>query len=256
MRLPSSVWVPLVGLVLAAVACGADNDSSDASNESGDGNGDGTPGGSSGGSGGGGGSFGGGTGGSGGGGLPPEQETNQTFELPHAGEHYVYVANPDTDNVAVIDAATLGIHVVEAGDEPTFLQTLAGKDAAIVLNVGSSDATIIRTAGGVSRTSRVSVKPGSNAIAVSPDGTHAVVYFDPTHSSGRGREGSFQDVTLIRLADGADSSTPVTVGFRPSVVSFQEDGSRAFVVTEDGVSILDFARIESSGGGIAPTVSV
>src|SRR6185312_1609275 len=77
--------------------------------------------------------------------LPPETETNATFELPHAGEHYVYVANPDSNTVAVIDATTLSIQTVEAGAKPRFLQTLAGNDAAIVLNVDSHDATIVRT---------------------------------------------------------------------------------------------------------------
>jgi hypothetical protein len=248
----------LLGLALVAAACGADDNDS----------GDGFDRGSAGDPGGSGGTFAGvgggagfgntaGAGGSGGGGLPPEVETNESFELPHAGEHSVYVANPETDNVAVIDAASLGIHVVEAGDEPTFLQTLAGKDAAIVLNVGSADATIIRTAAGVSITSRVSVKPGSNVIAVNPTGSHAVVYYDPNHSSSGSRKGSFQDVTLIALKEGGrDASIPVTVGFRPSAVFFQENGTRAFVVTEDGVSVLDLAKMEQSGGGIAKTVAV
>jgi hypothetical protein len=246
-----------VGALALAVACG--NDDNDAGSE-GDGRdfeGRGGSGGSGLGAGGTGGGNSPGAGGGGGtGGLPPEVETNASFELPHAGTHSVYVANPETDNVAVIDAASLGIHVVEAGDEPTFLQTLAGTDAAIVLNVGSNDATIIRTAAGVSRTSRVSVKAGSNVIAVSPSGTHAVVYYDATHSSRGSRKGSFQDVTLIALAPSKDASIPVTVGFRPSAVFFQDDGARAFVVTEDGVSILDLARIQQSGGGIARTVAV
>src|SRR5687767_6793138 len=100
------MWVTAAFAAAAAVACGADDASMGGSSDEGN--------------------FGGGTGGSGSGpigaggsnsglggsgGLPPEVEVNADFELPHAGEHYVYVANPETDNVAVIDAATLQIDV-------------------------------------------------------------------------------------------------------------------------------------------------
>lgn len=187
--------------------------------------------------------------------LPDEVETNVEFELPHAGDRYVYAANPESDSVAVIDSETLGIQTVEAGDGPTFLQTLGGTDAAVVLNVGSDDATIIRTKNGVSTTTSVDVQPGSNAIAVSKDGRHAVVYFNADHRSV-GSTGSFQDLSVLTLDADGDLSTGMTVGFRPSQVSFSEDGKFAFVVTEDGTSILDFAQIKKGGAGIANTVSL
>jgi YVTN family beta-propeller protein len=187
-------------------------------------------------------------------GVPPEKETTTTFELPHAGERFVYVANPDSNTVAVIDAKSLSIQTVEAGAKPRFLQTLAAKDAAIVLNVDSHDATIVRTAeSGASTTTKVDVERGSNAIAVSPDGKHAIVYYDATLSKPGEADGSLQDVTVITLGD-TDTSIGMSVGFRPSLVTFSDDGKRAFVVTEDGVSILGFAEIEKSGAGIARTV--
>src|SRR6185295_8314919 len=45
-----------------------------------------------------------------------------------------------------------------------------------------------------------------------------------------------------------------TVGFRPSDVTFAADGSSAFVITEDGVSVLRFADLH--GPSVAPLVSV
>lgn len=185
--------------------------------------------------------------------LPPEQEVSADFELPHAGENYVYAANPEADSIAVIDAETLAIHTLEAGDEPRFLQTLAGRDKAIVLNVGSHDATVVTTTAGTSTAETVSVQPGANAIAVAPDGRHAVVYFDARYRSGSAESGSFQDVAVLTLEPSA-KSVSMTVGFQPSAVSFSSDGSRAFVVTESGVSILDFEQIDRSGPTIAPTV--
>lgn len=188
------------------------------------------------------------------GGLPQEVERTTSFELPHAGERFVYAANPDSNTVAVIDATTLSIQTVEAGARPRFLQTLAGKDAAIVLNVDSHDATILRTTAAGSTTTKVDVERGSNAIAVSADGKHAVVYFDAAIKKREDDEGSLQDVTVVTLDEAGDTSTNMSVGFRPSQVAFSDDGARAFVVTEDGVSLLDFAAIEAKGGGIARTI--
>jgi YVTN family beta-propeller protein len=188
--------------------------------------------------------------------LPPETEAKASFQLPQAGQHYVYVANPDGDTVAVIDAATLAIQTVEAGDQPRYLQTLAGTDSAVVLNVGSNDATIIRTANGVSTTTSVKVQQGSNAIAVAPDGKHAVAYFDETLASPTDQPGSFQDLTVVSLDAAGDTSTPMTVGFRPSAVFFSDDGTKGFVVTQAGVSVLDFADIEKNGASIAQTIAL
>ncbi|HVW26975.1 MAG TPA: hypothetical protein VHC69_16520 [Polyangiaceae bacterium] len=185
-------------------------------------------------------------------GLPPEMETTASFELPQAGQHFVYAANTDSDTVAVIDATKLTIQIVPAGDQPTFLQVLAGADAAIVLNVGSNDATIVRTdPSGASRTSSVLVKPGSNAIAVAPDGNHAVVYFDSSMPSASTTPGSPQDVTVISLSPGGDTYNDMSIGYHASRLFFSSDSARAFVVTDDGVSILDFAAIDEKAAGVS-----
>lgn len=196
------------------------------------------------------------SGGVGGGTLPPEAEVAAPIERPQAGQNYVYAVNPDSDTVAVIHATTLAIHTVEAGDDPRYLQTLAGEDRAIVLNAGSDDATIIRTTNGTSTTQTVDVMRGANAIAVAPDGKHAVVYFDVARRSGPARTGSFQDVTVLDLSGEQAVSVGMTVGFQPSAVQFSEDGNSAFVITEDGVSIIDFVNLDYTTGSIAPTVAV
>lgn len=187
--------------------------------------------------------------------LEDEEEVVVQFELPSAGERYVYAANPDNNSVAVIDSQTLAIQSVEAGDKPTFLQSLGGRDAAIVLNVNSDDATIVRTENGASRTSEVDVVAGSNAIAVAPDGGAAVVYFNVDLRS-TGSSGSFQDLSVVLLEEGNDRSVGMTVGFRPRAVYFSDDSKRAFVVTEDGVSILDFDEIREQGSHIATTIAL
>jgi YVTN family beta-propeller protein len=201
-----------------------------------------------------------GTGGSGSGAAdpvipPPEMEERRSFEAPQAGARYVYVANPRRDTVAVIDSTNLAIRSIQVGDTPTYLQTVPGKDLALVINVGSRDVTILRTDATGTRTSTVPVVPGTNALSISADGQHVVAWYQsPTRpGASGGAPGSFQDVSLITLG-AQDQSVGLTVGFRPSDVSFAADGSAAFVVTEDGVSVLRFANIK--GPSVAPLVPV
>ena len=202
----------------------------------------------------------GGAGGSGGSGgapmLPPEVEVRLDFELPQASESYVYAANPEGGTVSIIDAESRHIQTLETGERPTFLRTLAGTDDAIVLNVGSDDATIIRNPDGRATTSNVAVVRGANAIAVAPDGKHAVVYFNASFSTAGNASGSLQDVSVLKLERGDDKVIDMTVGFRPRDVFFAQDGSAAYMVTEDGISVLDFGDVEASGSGFAPKISL
>jgi YVTN family beta-propeller protein len=185
---------------------------------------------------------------------PPEMEERRSFETPRAGARYVYVANPKRDTVAVIDSTNLAIRSIQVGDTPTYLQTVPGKDIALVINVGSHDLTILRTETSGTRTSTVPVVPGVNALSISPDGQHVVAWYQsPLTGNGGGAPGSFQDVSLITLGE-KDQSVGLTVGFRPSDVAFAADGSAAFVITEDGVSVLRFADIK--GPALAPLVPV
>ncbi|KAF0168777.1 MAG: hypothetical protein FD160_3980, partial [Caulobacteraceae bacterium] len=154
-----------------------------------------------------------------------------------------------------INAETLTIHTLEAGVRPTYLKTLAGSDDAIVLNAGSDDATVIRSPD-APKTSTVPVVRGANSIGVAPDGKHAIAWFDSSAPGTISGSGSFQDVTVIALAAGNDHAVDMTVGFRPRAVMFSADSTEAYVVNEDGVSILDFADVDASGSNIAPLVTL
>jgi len=179
------------------------------------------------------------------------------LQLPQASENYVYAVNPEAGTVAVIDARTQAITTVKTGNRPTYLRTLDGTDDAIVLNVGANKASVIRNREGGPTKTDLAVTAGANAIAVAPDAKHAVVYYNSSYSSAGQPVGSYQDVSVLTLsADGdADRAVSMTVGFRPRDVYFSSDGKRAFVITEDGVSVLDFAELAKSGAGIAKLVS-
>ncbi len=186
--------------------------------------------------------------------LPPEMEEVRAFELPQAGARYVYVANPRRDSVAVIDSRTLAIQTVEAGDGPTHVATIPGRDVALVVNVNAHSLSVLRTVDGQTRGTQLPVVRGANAIAVAPNGQHAVVWLDTNRPNQGVPAGSFQDVTLLTLTEGMERAVQLSVGFRPLDVVFAQDGSAAFVVTEDGISILRFADI--TGPTIVPGVSL
>src|SRR5262249_9661433 len=68
--------------------------------------------------------------------------------------------------------------------------------------------------------------------------------------------GSFQDVTVVALAPGAEHAVNLTVGFRPRSVQFDAPGNRAYVITQDGVSMIDLGYTTSHGPMIVPPIPV
>jgi DNA-binding beta-propeller fold protein YncE len=189
-------------------------------------------------------------GGAGDGGTYVPPETEYEYGPPASGERYVYVALSDQDSVARIDSETLDILTVNVGDRPGFLITAPGQDVAVVLNEGSSTVSILRTEAGVNTTITLPTPPHFNRLAMGPLGQHAVAYFELDAPETQGI-GSFQDVTIITLIPGSEGVVDVSVGFRPREVHFAPDESAAYVVTEDGVSILDLG---GNTGFFAPTV--
>ncbi len=136
--------------------------------------------------------------------LPPEQEETLSFELPQAGASSVYVPNPTTDRVAIVSAATFAIETVRAGSRPTYTATVPGKDVAIVLNVGTRDASLLRTMDGHTTVQMLPVGHDANAVAIAPDGGHAVIYFDASYPNQVAQ--SFQDVTILDLTPGQEAA--------------------------------------------------
>lgn len=259
-------WRGLLAVGLVALSgCGAADEKSDAF-------GDGDPsvfdGGAGNGGANGGGTGGGGNGDSNGsdldaGGLPPEEEESLSFERPQAGATSVYVPNPATDRVAIVNASTFAIETVKVGRSPTYTATVPGKDVAIVLNLGTRDASLLRTLDGDTQVTALPVGHDANAIAIAPDGEHAVIYYDSRDPNQTAQ--SFQDVTVVDLTPGKEAARGVSVGFRPRAVTFSADGDTAFVITEDGISIVDLnaadqgpviARLVSLGDGLTDPLSV
>jgi hypothetical protein len=182
--------------------------------------------------------------------LPPETELESSYEVPVATGRFVWIANPTSGRVAYVDAQTLQVRTVEAGNAPTFMAAIpsATDDAVIVLNALSDDATILRAKsdGLTSQTVR-GLTHGGNAWSVSSDGQWAVAWTDARQVKGATKTQGFQDIAIINIK--AATKAVVAVGFRPAAVAFSSDGKRAFAVTQDGISIVDLTA------AAGPTVS-
>ena len=182
--------------------------------------------------------------------LPPETELESSYGAPVATGKYVWIANPESGRVAYINASTLEINVLDAGNGPEFVAAVpdAADDVAIVLNKLSDDATLFRASagGGVSAQS-FPVPSGGNGWAVSSDGRFAIAWTDATFVNDADPIDGYQDVTVLDLgSEGA--FYPLTVGYRPSAIGFDKDAKRAFAVTQDGITVISL-------DGAAPAVT-
>lgn len=170
---------------------------------------------------------------------PAEREVESDYEAPVATGKFVWVANPKSGRVAYVDAATLEVHTVEAGNAPTYLSAVPGQaeDSTLVLNVLSSDATLLRaSAGGItSKTFRVAAK--ADSLAFSSDGRFAIAWADARKTPSAPKTEGFQDLTVMDLVSGV--STVLAVGYRPVAVGFAAGQGRAYAITQDGIAILE-----------------
>lgn len=171
---------------------------------------------------------------------PPEEELESNYSAPVATGNYVWIANPTSGRVAYIDATTLEVNVVEAGNAPTHVAAIPdpNADVAIVLNVLSNDATILRAKGTDLTAESLPVPSSGNAWAVSDDGRWAIAWTDARRIDDADPIDGYQDITVLDLKSGAMKSTSLTVGYRPVAVAFDSAETRAFAVTQDGISVV------------------
>lgn len=180
---------------------------------------------------------------------PPEEEEEADFRVPRASGRFVYSASELTDSVAVIDSSNLSIDVVGVGRGPTVVAPLASngpmQGAVAVLDQGSDDVALLSTdQTGASTVEIIDTTPGANNLVVSPDGRFLVVHVDVDGPEEIG-PGSDQEITVIDVTSNA--VYPMTVGAHPREIAFSSDSSQAFVVTADGVNVIDFDQIEMIG---------
>ncbi len=173
---------------------------------------------------------------------PPEREVESAFESPVATGNFVWVTNPKSGRVAYIDARTLLVRTVDAGNGPTFLAAVPGQtaDTTVVLNVLSNDASVLRATSNGIDVRQVKVAKDANAWAFSSDGRYAIAWADSKRRPAAPKTEGFQDLTVIDLV-GTTPPTVLAVGYRPVVVGFARGAPLAHAVTQDGVAIVDLS---------------
>lgn len=174
--------------------------------------------------------------------LPEEEEDNSSYKAPVVAGRFLWSANPESGRVALIDGSTLGVRILSAGLFPTYLAAVPTDEedepSALVLNVGSSDASWFHFVDGELIEDRVTTHTGANRIVVSKSGRFAIVYsvaevgrtLDPTEG--------LQEITVLHLGGESPEVTRLSVGYRPSRVLVADGDARALVVSEDGVTVL------------------
>jgi hypothetical protein len=180
--------------------------------------------------------------------LPPEMELDQSFRAPVATGHVLWSSNPESGRVALIDATTLKVRMANAGFGPTYLAAVpnaASIDAAIVLNVGSHDASFLQATADQIGVTTIPTHTGANAWSISDDGHYAIAWTDVTQIEGAEPDPTdgFSELTVIDLSATPPVSTRLSVGFRPSQVVFDAQKLHAFAVVDEGISVLDLSGI-------------
>lgn len=205
--------------------------------------------------------------------LPDEIELEENFRSPVVSGPYLFSPNPETNRVARIDARSFEVKVTDGGHAPTYLAALpstAGVPGAVVLNVLGGDASVFSEEASMGGSGsdlselRLPVQRGASAWTVGAEGQFAIAW-SRFEEDLKGPLDGYQDITVLSLKANPPASHRLSVGYRPSQVVINQDESRAFVVSEPGISVLDLSAdppsvlhelfIESGGNGASSDVS-
>lgn len=114
-----------------------------------------------------------------------------------------------------------------------------------MINVLGGDASVFRDrshgasgAGSSISEVRIPVQEGASAWAVGASGNVAIAW-SRFEEDLRGPLDGYQDLTVISLAGETPIGTRISVGYRPSQVVVNQQETRAFAVSDPGISVLD-----------------
>jgi hypothetical protein len=185
----------------------------------------------------------------------PEIKLESTYRSPVATGEIVWIADPSSGRVAYIDAKTLVVQTVNAGNGPTYIAPVPDPvtmdDVAIVQNVSSNDATLFRVHAGAVSSKRYPSIPDANSWAISPKGRWAIAWANATFIHNPATSQGFQHVEVLDLLAVTSHNIVLNVGYRPSQVVFSSDETHAYAVTQDGLSVLDL-----TGGAVPAAVAL
>jgi hypothetical protein len=197
-----------------------------------------------------------GSGGSGGGGGPvaaPEQEEENTFRVPVVTGRLIWAANPVSGRVALVDALSHEVQTLPAGLAPTYLVAIPGQtpNRALVINQGSSDATLFRDTDGALTQAQIPLHRDANAWSLSESGRWAIAWSDAREFKTLDATEGLQDITVLDLSQQPLVPARFSVGYRPVKVQINAADNRAYAVTRDGISVLELGATPRLADDIA-----
>ncbi|HVY30407.1 MAG TPA: hypothetical protein VHB79_27805 [Polyangiaceae bacterium] len=170
--------------------------------------------------------------------VPPEKKLEQSFLAPVTTGKFVFSANPASGRVAVIDATNYAVQLFNAGFSPKYLTALPDNHGALVINDQSHDVTWFDVDGdSVSIVDApLAVHIDANAWATSPDGRFAIAWSSVVGAQTLDPTAGSQTITVLDLEK--RTSKQLSVGFHPTKVVVDDQSTHAFVVNDDGVSVV------------------
>lgn len=188
--------------------------------------------------------------------VPPAAPLALT--APAASPSFVFVANTTRGTLAKIalDGAAVRIATLRVGAFPTQVVASSTEDVALVLNAGSDTVSVVEAApiGLQDQVRTVDVTPACNALSLSPDSRMAFAWYDSRSASAGAPVGSLSEVSVFPLRGDVEQAWQISVGVGIREVVFSEDGDRAYIVSEEGVSTLVLDELE--GDAFVPPVSL
>ena len=170
------------------------------------------------------------------------QEDLVFYADPVLGNNYVFAITPNNNSVAKIDVNTLSVESIKVGLNPSSIITIPGKDIAFVLNSGSDEITVIDAQNDEVTLREIPIVANLDTIALSKDAKYLVVYTDwKREGSSDFINGNEQEINLINLEN--NETYILSVGYKTQDVVFND--TQAFVISFDGVTILNLADIDS-----------
>lgn len=190
---------------------------------------------------------------------PPPPGTLPELELtaPAVSPGFVFVANTSRGTLAkvALDGTAIRIETIAVGARPTVVLAAASRDRAFVLNSGSDSVSVVDAGpfGGEDDVSTFDIAEGCNRLDISPDADAAVAWFDAARAATGDLIGAISEVSVLRVGSDAGRAAQVSVGVGIRDVRFSDDGGTAFVVTDEGVSIVD---LSADGDRFVPPVAI
>jgi DNA-binding beta-propeller fold protein YncE len=171
-------------------------------------------------------------------GLGSEDESNFLALRPATTNTYVFVANPDRNTVTRIKVPSLEVMTVEVGVEPSIVETSRDFSRAITFNKGSDSLSVIIAE--TLEVTDISIRQNLNQMKMSPDGKWASCYHDVNADGGGSSAGGAISFNAISIVDVENMEHfEAMAGSYPHDVQYTADGSKAIVISDDYLSVID-----------------